>query len=65
MNAPVTIPIEPFNAFAAYRRERDYSRKLEDKLSRALLLLSSECSRRELRGEDVAHIRAFVSEASK
>lgn len=56
--------VMPFNPLAAYERERDHSRRMETYLSKALLLLSMECSRRELRGEDVAHIRAFVAEAS-
>lgn len=59
MNAQTKI--EPFDAFAAYSRERAYSRQLEKALSASLNLLSTECDRRELRGEDVAHIRAFVS----
>lgn len=57
--------IIPFNAMRAYERERDHSRRMETYLAKALLLLSMECSRRELRGEDVSHIRAFVSEASR
>jgi len=57
--------IEPFNAFAAYERERDWTRELETRLGKAMTLLRMECNRRELRGEDVAHIRAFIAEASK
>ena len=52
-----------FNSYAAYQRERAYSRKLEITLSKALTLLDLECARRELRGEDVAHIRQFIREA--
>lgn len=64
MNAPVKIEgIVPFNPFAAYERERAYSRKVEKMLARACDLLTLECDRREHRGEDVARIRAFVSRA--
>lgn len=56
--------IQPFNSMAAYAREREHSRALETTLSRALTLLRIECGRRELRGEDVSHIRAFIAEAS-
>jgi hypothetical protein len=56
--------IAPFDAYAAYQRERDWSREVEKRLSKALMLLGIECDRRERRGEDVAHIRAFISEAS-
>lgn len=58
------IPIA-FNALAAFNREREYSAGLERTLSKALTLLRMECSRREGRGEDVGHIRAFIVEASK
>ena len=61
MNAPVKI--EPFNAYAAYERERAHSRKIEMTLSKALMLLRLECDRRELRGEDVDHLRVFLREA--
>lgn len=57
--------LEPFNSFAAYKREREHSRLLEQRLSKALSLLSMECSRRQLRGEDVEHIRDFIKEASQ
>lgn len=63
MNAEVAI--RPFNAFAAYQREREWARTLENRLSRALTLLSMECTRREGRGEDVSHIRAFIEEVSQ
>jgi hypothetical protein len=49
--------------YSMYLREREHSRKLERLLSRATTLLDMECDRREARGEDVAHIRAFVKEA--
>lgn len=62
MNAQTKVL--PFNPMAAYERERVYSATLERHLSRALMLLSMECSRRELRGEDVAHIRRFIAEAT-
>jgi hypothetical protein len=61
MNAHATIA--PFDAFAAYNREREHSRAIEQTLSKALMLLRLECDRRELRGEDVAHIRAFLKDA--
>ncbi len=55
----------PFNALKAYERERDHSRRMETYLAKALLLLGMECGRRELRGEDVSHIRKFIGEASQ
>lgn len=71
MNAVVKIGPQPareaaesFNPIAAYERERAHARKLERTLSKALTLLRMECTRRELRGEDVAHIRQFITEAS-
>ena len=64
MNAQATITAEkPFDAYAAYQREREWTRTLEQRLFKACSLLRMECDRRELRGEDVAHIRAFVREA--
>ena len=62
MNAVTNIL--PFNALGAYEREREENRRIYSKLSKALTLLRMECSRRELRGEDVSHIRAFIAEAS-
>jgi hypothetical protein len=41
----------------------DYHGKRGDLLAKALGLLSMECDRRERRGEDVSHIRAFVRNA--
>lgn len=55
--------IAPFNPMAAYQREREYSRKIEATLSNALTLLGVECGRREMRGEDVSHIRTFIKDA--
>lgn len=63
MNAPITL--HRFNSYAAYQREREHSRKLEQTLGKALELLRLECHRRELRGEDVSHIRAFIRGASQ
>ncbi len=56
--------IKPFDAMKAYERERKHSRRMETYLAKALLLLGMECGRRELRGEDVSHIRKFIGEAS-
>lgn len=66
MNAVTRIApaLAPFNAFASYEAERAHSRTLERTLSSALTLLRIECSRRELRGEDVGHIRQFIAGAS-
>lgn len=50
-----------FKAYPAYLREREENRRLYKKLSAALELLTLECHRRELRGEDVAHVRDFIS----
>lgn len=47
----------------AYERERDYSRRVELALARALFLLRIECNRRAERGEDASHIRKFIEEA--
>lgn len=55
----------PFDSFAAYQRERAENRRIYDLLARSLSLLGSECSRRELRGEDASHIRAFIKEATQ
>lgn len=63
MNAVTKIkPDRVFNALAAYEREREYSKKLERALSDSLGLLTMECGRRELRGEDVAAVRQFIAE---
>ena len=55
----------PFDSYAAYQRERSENRRIYDLLARSLTLLGSECSRREVRGEDVSHIRAFIKEATQ
>lgn len=64
MTVQTKIEVQPFNPMAAYQREREHSRRIESTLSKALTLLGLECSRRELQGEDVGHIRAFIQEAS-
>lgn len=56
---------EYVNYYASYMKERAYSKRIERLLSRSLDLLEMECGRRERRGEDVAHIRAFVKEARR
>jgi hypothetical protein len=56
--------IRPFDAPAAYLRERQENQRLYGLLSRSLTLLRLECNRRELRGEDVNHVRDFIREAS-
>lgn len=63
MNTQTKPPDVPFNALAAYERGRDENRRLYDLLNRSLMLLDMECDRRELRGENVKHIRAFIKEA--
>ena len=63
--AKIKPPDEAFNSYAAYQRERDYSARLETLLAKALDLLSMETGRRKLRGEDVAHLEAFVASARK
>lgn len=60
---PIPPAIIPFKPLEAYERERAYSRALEKKLDAALMLLGMECQRRELRGEDVAHVRDFIKSA--
>lgn len=64
---PPDVPPMPspewFDANAAYNRERAYSKKLERLLSRAVALLDMETTRREIAGEDVAPLRAFIREA--
>lgn len=59
----VQTSILPFNAYAAYERERAHSRAVEQTLSKALILLRNECDRRKSRGEDVAHIDDFIRRA--
>jgi len=63
MNAVRKIEVPVFNALAAYERERAENRRLHGLLDRALILLNMETTRRELAGDDVAHIRGFISEA--
>jgi hypothetical protein len=41
----------------------DYTGRRGDLLVKAIQLLSMECDRREQRGEDVSHIRAFCRNA--
>ncbi len=55
----------PFDAYAAYQAERTYSRRIEGYLSRALILLSMECGRHEMRGEDASVLRAFIKDAGQ
>lgn len=57
--------IVPANWYSQYEAERETNRKLYGLLDRSLILLETECSRRELRGEDVSHVRAFVANARK
>ena len=54
----------PFNAFAAYEREREENRRLYGMLFKAVTILRLDADRREARGEDVSHVRAFIKEAS-
>lgn len=61
MNAQTAI--KPFDSYKAYQREREYSRKLEDLLSRSLMILGMECDRREMNGEDCSGIRDFIRRA--
>lgn len=66
MNAPVRIDqYTATSGYAAYERERDYSRRLERLLDRSLALLGMETHRRRLAGEDVEGIEAFIAEARK
>lgn len=51
------------NYFACWTRECEENRKLHSLLTRATLLLESEANRRERAGEDVTHLRAFITEA--
>lgn len=62
---PASAGIIPFDSYAAYQREREYSRKVERQLSKALMFLEFSCDSREARGEDVSHLRAFIAEARK
>ena len=57
--------IVPANWYRQYEAEHEENRKLYSWLDRSLTLLEVECRRRELRGEDVAHVRAFVANARK
>jgi hypothetical protein len=60
-----SVPIagEYPNYYGMYLREREHCRTVEELLSRAVTLLDMETDRREASGEDVAHIRAFITEA--
>lgn len=51
MNAQVKLEPDRFDAFRAYREEREWSRKLEERLSTALGLLRCEVAGRKLRGD--------------
>lgn len=62
---PAYAEVIPFNSYAAYQREREYSRKIERQLSKALMFLEFSCNSREAQGEDVSHLRAFIAEARK
>ncbi len=69
MNAIATFTadapaIVPFNAYAAYQRERQWARCQEQLLARALTLLASQADRAARRGDDVSHIRSFIAKAS-
>lgn len=55
--------IEPPSFYGMFRQERDYTCKLEGLLDRSVSLLSMETDRRERAGEDVSHLRSFISEA--
>ena len=59
----VQAKIVPFDPVAAYQRERAHARRIEGYLSRALILLSMECRRHELNGEDASVVRQFIKEA--
>lgn len=62
---PASVDTIPFDSYAAYQREREYSRKIERQLSKALMFLEFSCNSREAQGEDVSHLRAFIAEARK
>ncbi len=59
----VQANIVPFDSYAAYQREREHARRIEQYLSRAIILLSMECGRHELHGEDASLVRQFIKEA--
>jgi hypothetical protein len=63
VNAPSKFPEVNSSSYQLYLREREYSRTLERLLARSVALLDMETHRRELAGEDVTHLRAFIREA--
>lgn len=62
MNAMTEI--RPFDSYAAYERERAWTRTLENRLARAAALLRFEVYRRESAGEDASGLRAFIAECA-
>ena len=53
----------PFDAYAAFKREREYTRQLEATLERALVLLAFRSDKLAVLGEDETHIRDFIVRA--
>jgi len=52
-----------FDAFAAYERERDHTRKVEGQLARACLLLRMACDAGKV--ADTATVRSFIQECGE
>lgn len=61
----IEAPPNSFKVYPAYLRSRDENRKLYGLLSKSLVMLEIECNRRQLRGEDVSHVRDFISRARR
>jgi hypothetical protein len=66
MNAPQKIEAadaKPFDSYGAYLREREYSHRLEELLSRGTMFLEMVADSREAKGQDVSQLREFTRQA--
>lgn len=64
MNAETAFAgIKPFNAFAAYEREREHSRKIEAQLLRAMMLLRLAVDRGKV--VDPEAVNTFLRECAQ
>jgi len=63
MNIHRKLQAEVAPYYTDYLSERKDHKRTRQFLDRSLTLLELECGRRELRGEDVGHIRSFIREA--
>jgi hypothetical protein len=59
------IEAAPFDAFAAYQREREHARVIERLLVDAIHLLRHEASYRKGRGDSAEHLELFIQRATQ